>query len=303
MKKFITFIFLVMILAIVIFYREEIGTSYLKLFSTIDRNVKLEYKNEYYRDTNYDYVKIVDNFNVKNKEDIINTYYTILNSGIDKFTFFCSNEYKNCIDDVKEIANNQEILSNINSFVHPFNSFSSIETKYDSLKRITLKINKSYTKEEIKEINNKIDEIINSKLKNVTDKKEIIKVFHDYVINNSKYDSDKSDKNINNYNSNIAYGPLIQGYGLCGGYTDSMAIFLDRYDIPNFKIISENHIWNAVYLDNEWYHLDLTWDDPVTSDKSDVLEYNFFLITSDELEELATNQHIYDKSVFSELGN
>ena len=80
-----------------------------------------------------------------------------------------------------------------------------------------------------------------------------------------------------------------------------MAIFLDRYNIPNFKIISENHIWNAVYLDGNWYHLDLTWDDPVTSDKSDVLEYNFFLITTDELEQLKTNQHVYDKTVFSEL--
>ena len=80
-----------------------------------------------------------------------------------------------------------------------------------------------------------------------------------------------------------------------------MAIFLDRYNIPNFKIISEKHIWNAVYLDGDWYHLDLTWDDPVTSDKSDVLEYNFFLITTDELEQLKTNQHVYDKTVFSEL--
>ena len=133
------------------------------------------------------------------------------------------------------------------------------------------------------------------------DEREIIKIIHDYIINNTKYDSDKSDRNIEKYNSNIAYGPLLQGYGLCGGYTDAMAIFLDYYDIPNYKVISENHIWNAVYLNNKWYHLDLTWDDPVMKDGSNTLEYTFFLITTKGLEEQATNQHIFNKSVFSEV--
>lgn len=144
-------------------------------------------------------------------------------------------------------------------------------------------------------------EIITKQVKNAKDEREIIKIIHDYIINNTKYDSDKSDRNIEKYNSNIAYGPLLQGYGLCGGYTDAMAIFLDYYDIPNYKVISENHIWNAVYLNNKWYHLDLTWDDPVMKDGSNTLEYTFFLITTKELEEQATNQHIFNKSVFSEV--
>ena len=144
-------------------------------------------------------------------------------------------------------------------------------------------------------------EIITRQVKNTKDEREIIKIIHDYIINNTKYDSDKSDRNIEKYNSNIAYGPLLQGYGLCGGYTDAMAIFLDYYDIPNYKVISENHIWNAVYLNNKWYHLDLTWDDPVMKDGSNTLEYTFFLITTKELEEQATNQHIFNKSVFSEV--
>ena len=81
----------------------------------------------------------------------------------------------------------------------------------------------------------------------------------------------------------------------------NMAIFLNKYNIPNFKVVSENHIWNAVYLDGKWYHLDLTWDDPVLTDGSDTLEYTFFLITTPELEELETNQHVFDKKVFKEL--
>ena len=79
-----------------------------------------------------------------------------------------------------------------------------------------------------------------------------------------------------------------------------MKLFLDRLHIPNYKISSENHIWNLVKLDNEWYHLDLTWDDPVTSTGEDVLEYDYFLITTDELEKLETDQHIFDKNIYTE---
>lgn len=301
MKKFITFLILVSILGITFYFREDISIFYLTHFSTEDKVIELDYKNEYYRDFYYNYVHETNDFNVKNKEQLIDIYYSIINSGIDKFTFYCSKSYEDCITDVTSLANNQVILSNINSFVHPYNSFSSIETKYDSLRRVTLKINKSYTDEQIKEINEKVQEVIDNKVKDTKDKREIIKIVHDYIINNSKYDSQKSDKNIDMYASNIAYGPLLQGYGLCGGYTDAMAIFLDYFDIPNYKVISENHVWNAVYLDGKWYHLDVTWDDPVMKDGSDALEYSFFLITTKQLQEEESNQHQFDISVFSEV--
>ena len=60
-------------------------------------------------------------------------------------------------------------------------------------------------------------------------------------------------------------------------------------------------MWNAVFLNNSWYHLDLTWDDPITSDGSDILEYNFFLITTKELQEIEQEQHNYDYNIYSEL--
>lgn len=301
MKKFIKFLILIVMLGTTYYYRQEINTFYLEHFQSQKKNVTLNDKNQYYKDESYNYVQTTNDFLAKDKQHLLNIYYTIINSGIDHFTFYCSKEYENCLNDVVEIANNKTTLSNINSFVHPFNSFSNIETKYDTLGKITIKVNKSYTEEQINAINDKVDDIINKELKNASEKKEIVKLAHNYIINHSKYDSDKSDKNINNYLSSIAYGPLLQGYGICGGYTDAMAIILDRFSIPNFKIISENHIWNAVKIDGKWYHLDLTWDDPVTSDGSDVLEYNFFLITTKELENLEKTQHVFDQNVFKEM--
>ena len=62
-----------------------------------------------------------------------------------------------------------------------------------------------------------------------------------------------------------------------------MAIFLNSLGVKNYKIATENHIWNAVYIDNNWYHLDLTWDDPVTKDSAvDTLSHKFFMINTNK---------------------
>ena len=44
-------------------------------------------------------------------------------------------------------------------------------------------------------------------------------------------------------------------------------LILDVYEdfgIKNYKIASSNHVWNYVYIENNWYHLDLTWDEKNT---------------------------------------
>ena len=79
-----------------------------------------------------------------------------------------------------------------------------------------------------------------------------------------------------------------------------MAIFLNRLNIPNYRISSSDHIWNFVYLDNNWYHLDLTWDDPVTDSGVNMRLDTFLLITTEQLENLNTNYHIYNKTIYPE---
>lgn len=299
MKKLIDWGIFLIAIGLIFNYREDIMKYSVNILSKQNKEEKLTYSNAYSRKKDYKYVQITDSFTAHKNEDFLNIYYTIVDSGIDEFTFYC--DYDDCNKDIGTFAEDQKTLSNINSFVHPYNSFTSIKTEYDSLNRIKIKIEKAYTDNQIKIINEKIEEIKNKVIKNTTDKKEIIKLVHNYIINNSKYDTARSDNNIKTYSSTIAYGPLIEGYGLCGGYTDAMALFLDIYDIPNIKVISENHIWNAVNLNNNWYHLDLTWDDPVSKDGRDLLDYTFFLIKTKDLERIEATQHRYDKSVFIEV--
>ncbi|HIT21713.1 MAG TPA: hypothetical protein IAB56_01905 [Candidatus Scybalousia intestinigallinarum] len=300
MKKIITLVLLLTIFLGCIFYNQEIVGFIVDNFLTTRKTNTVLINNKYASNRNYQFVQITDDFTPHSKQDIINIYYTVINSGMTDFVFYCPEDYKECINDVNYISNNQSLLSNINNFVQVYNSFSHIETEFDSLGKVEMTIHHTYTDEQITEIDAVVDELMASLLTPEITTEEKIKAIHDYIINNTKYDKDRSDNKIKKYHSDIAYGALIEHYAICGGYADSMKIFLDRLGIENFKIASENHIWNFVKVNGTWYHLDLTWDDPVTDTGEDILEYDYFLITTDELLAKENDQHIYDKNVYIE---
>ena len=299
MKKILYWFVFLLLFSLTFYYREEILIYYNKYLSPTKQEPSTLIKNEYYRNYNFKFVSNTDNFFPNNKQDILNIYYTIINSGMDEFTFYCKDEYETCLDDVKNIAYNKTILSSINDYVHPFNSFSNIETSYDKLGKIIIKVSHNYDDEMIVLLNYKVNEIIKNNItSNMSDKTKIRKI-HDYIINNSKYDRNRSDKNIFDYKSNNAYGVLLEGYGICSGYTDSMMLFLEKLGIESYKVSSDNHVWNKVLINNKWYNLDLTWDDPISSDGKDLLLHDFFLISDEDMLKLDKTEHTYDKSVYS----
>lgn len=263
------------------------------------KNTTLE-NNPFAGKESYQFVQLTDDFTPSTSQDLINIYYTVLNSGMKEFTFYCPEDYKNCINDVDYLSNNQVLLSHINNFLPVYNSFQNIETEFDSLGKVTISIHYTYQQQEITELEATVSNIINSTIQDNMTTEDKIKAIHDYIINTTKYDVNRSDNKITTYHSDTAYGALIEHYAICSGYADSMKLFLDYLQIPNYKISSENHIWNLVYLDHTWYHLDLTWDDPVTSTGEDVLEYDYFLINTEELKEIENEQHIFDNTIYQE---
>lgn len=283
--------------------KDDIFTIFNDYVLKENKVVTIGEKNEYYRDYDFTFVKNTNNFSPSNYQDILDIYYTVINAGKSNFTFYCPKEYTSCIDDIKTLANNQNTLSDINNYVHPYNGFSHIESEYDSLGRVTINVVRNYTEQDINLINKKIDELMPQLTSNYNSLETNIKNVHDYIINNARYDSARSDNNVLTYKSDTAYGPLFQGYAICGGYTDLMQLFLERLNVKNFRVSSDNHIWNVLYINNAWKHLDLTWDDPVASDGKDYLEYNYFLIDTNQLLTLEQTQHNFNLEHYTELKN
>ncbi len=303
MKRFIYFLLFILLCVFVYQNRERIYEIYNDYLVPIEKKVTKLEKNDYYRNYDFSYVQNTDTFIPNNKTDIKNIYYTVVNSGMKNFTFYCPRSYEDCVNDVNDLANDQNTISNINNFVHPYNSFKTLKTEVDSAGKITIEIEKVYDEEMIIILNYKVDEVIKNNIKDNLSTKDKIKKIHDYIINTTVYDKKRSDQKIIEHKSDNAYGVLIENYGLCGGYTDAMMLFLEKFNIPNYKIATENHVWNYVKVNNEWLHLDLTWDDPVTANGKSILDDSYFLITDSELQSIEKEEHNYDVNIYQSKKN
>ena len=290
MKDLFKIIFSVSLVVVVYIFRNDI-TNFISDKIIYRNNSVLAY-NEYYLDYDYLYVQNIDTNKVNNYQEVLNTFYSVINRGDDNYAFYCN--YDNCINDVKSLINNDETISNINNFVHPFNSFKSINIDISTSGKITIKIKKVYDDKKIEYIKNYINEFINTNINDTMLTTDKIKVFHDHIINNTIYDEENPDYAYD------AYELLTTGKSICGGYSDIMSIYLNTLGIQNYKITSENHVWNLIYLDSVWYHLDATWDDPVANDGNQYLIHNFFMISTKELLELDNIEHNYVKNVYLE---
>lgn len=308
MKKKLVLILFLMIGAIALLNQRTIVTYIMKNYLYKNEIVIPETDVTYKKDMNFSYVQPVTEFEPHNKQDVLNIIYTILNNGWDEFTFYCAEDYENCTKEVSGIFKDQSTLSNLNNFIHPYHSYDILTADITNLNKITVHVKRLYSKDQITQINTKIDEIYNQLISEDMSERDKILAIHDYIINNTIYDEELSNAILSgndrdkNSNSHTAYGLLFENKAICGGYADTMALFLDRMKIPNFKVSTYDHVWNAVQLeDGKWYHLDLTWDDPVTNTHEEMLTHTFFLLTTTQLQEQNTGQHNFDTKIYSEL--
>ncbi len=254
---------------------------------------------DYRKKENYEYVKINEDTTIKSEDDAKNAIYTFLDAGWQEYTIKCDPDYLSCVNDVKKMVENNTYLTDLSNFIHPFNTFNKVNTTFNSTGRITLKKENRYTDEQIKKLTEKVNEIYNNIYDSSKNVKENIKIFHDYIINNTKYDSSNTT-GLSDINSSTAYGVLLEGSGICSGYADAMSLFLEKMNIKNYRISSNTHVWNLVFVEGVWLHLDLTWDDPITSDGSDMLSNKYFLIDTNTLKNNSDEEHVFDENIYVE---
>ncbi len=296
---------------IVIIYNEQI-TTYIINNYIYNKNAVIEIKNnEYSLRKNYETVQITDNFIAHDYQHLLNIMYTILDSGNEEFYFYCSDEYKDCLSDIDRIIpsnnnsdNNYDILSDINNLVHPYNTYKKLTVVMNNYGKVIVRISKQYNDKQIEYINNEIEKFKSEQIKNEMSDKEKIKLFHDYIINTTRYDKERANnmnsKEYKNSESHTAIGLLRDHVSLCGGYSDVMSIYISSLNIPNIRISADKHVWNLVFINNNWYHLDATWDDPVTNTGSQILVHDYFLIDSDTLFKNDNIEHNFNKVFYKE---
>ena len=99
---------------------------------------------------------------------------------------------------------------------------------------------------------------------NMTDL-EKAEILYSYVTENVKYDG-RYNTDFQNmpYESQTALGALKDGTAICGGYAHAVKLLLEKAGIPCLNVtgtwFNGHHMWNIIYLDQEWLWCDATAD-------------------------------------------
>lgn len=137
----------------------------------------------------------------------------------------------------------------------------------------------------------KIRDAVKEKTANLSDSYEKELFIHDFVVDTCEY----VDKTGGTYSS--AYGCLVNGKASCEGYAKAVKYLLDEEGIENYLAVGTTegekpeeptgHAWNIVKINDRYYHLDATWDDP-EGDAEEIISYAYFNVTDDDISETHT---------------
>ena len=109
-----------------------------------------------------------------------------------------------------------------------------------------------------------------------------LKYIYEWIIDNVEYRSGEQDQDIRSV--------FFERRSVCAGYSRAFEYLCNKIGIPCTFVSGEakgnSHAWNLIYLDNDYYWVDVTWGDPVyLSDSTSYNEpyYNYFCVTDSEI--------------------
>lgn len=106
-------------------------------------------------------------------------------------------------------------------------------------------------------LENKIGQIIDRCRERCNTHFQYEEYIHDYLADTVTYvkSHHRDDKT-----EHTAAGALLEGRAVCEGIAKATSLLLQRLGADIGCIVSNNHMWNIIRLDGEYYNLDVTWD-------------------------------------------
>ncbi|MGE7675601.1 transglutaminase domain-containing protein [Lysinibacillus sp. NPDC094403] len=118
-----------------------------------------------------------------------------------------------------------------------------------------------------------------------------IQAAHDFIVLSTEYSKETKGSQYSPYTLLTENKGVCQAYALVLYRMLEMLGFEVQY-VPG-KVGEQLHAWVLVKLDNAWYHIDVTWDDPLPDRKGEV-RYNYFLVSDRQL----AQDHSWDYTSF-----
>ena len=159
-----------------------------------------------------------------------------------------------------------------------FQNFTLWSTDEKAL-RAELKYREEFTREDTAVFDAAVREALTCVLPGMTDLEKAL-VLHDYLALQTAYDEEAYRSGNISSASYTAYGALVLGKAVCQGYSMAYRVLLERCGISTEYAASDRmgHGWTLVQLGENWYHVDVTWDDPVP-DRPGRVGHTYFLLS------------------------
>jgi hypothetical protein len=126
------------------------------------------------------------------------------------------------------------------------------------------------------------------RLKTVIDPIGKALALHDHIVTVCEYDTAAADADDASPLARTAYSVLVRHKAVCEGYTMGYRYLLNLAGIQSEELVGlanvpnpKPHAWNYLKIEDAWYHVDVTWDDPVYAgrkpDKAAISREHFLL--------------------------
>lgn len=109
------------------------------------------------------------------------------------------------------------------------------------------------------------DEVIAQVVTEDMTQREKAQALYSYVTETVAYDHRYySDRANMPYEAQTALGALRDGLAICGGYSHAVKLLFEKAGVPCYNVTGsyfrENHMWNYILLNGQWYYCDATSD-------------------------------------------
>lgn len=139
-----------------------------------------------------------------------------------------------------------------------------------------------------KELDAAVEEIAAEVDKDLSDHDKLL-YLHDRLIELCDYDYDSyssGDSEVIGF-AGSAYGCLVERKAFCEGYAKAFKLLANRLGYECGMVCGQsrgdNHAWNYVKADGEYYWIDVTWDENATETDTDFPPMHKYFLLNDEL--------------------
>ena len=234
--------------------------------------MKVETRDELYKLIDAAYMNLVPQFEVMLENDVFDAYE-------DNRDFFAQHsEYGNT-------NSNYNYKTKQFTFKAEYPLFHRMQGLIFNRKAV-----EQYATDEVRDYDTQMSAILAKIITPGMTDRQKVKAVHDYMVVNYKYDVD-FESGLYGKDTYAFYGLLKNDTGVCQAYAELFYLFMGYLDIECYYLggwakgssgKNEPHAWNVVYIDDGYYHVDVTFDDPVP-DAGSKISYKYFLLTTKEI--------------------